>query len=261
MKKLVATLALALAASLPLTTPAEADLSDILEAGVVKIGVPESFPPFGSLNDEGEHVGYDVDVAKLVAEDLGVEVEIVPIVSKQRIPFLETGRLDLVISTLGANPERAKSIWFSAAYAPFYTGLFAPSSVDVASIEDLSGLKVGLTGGTIEDIQLTEAAPEGTEIVRFGDNAATQAAYVAGQVDAIVTSNVVAAALSEANPDLDLQTKYISKKGASFIGVKKGEVDLLQWVNVWIMHKKLNGTLNEISLEWLGQPLPELPTF
>ncbi|MEM1344950.1 MAG: transporter substrate-binding domain-containing protein, partial [Pseudomonadota bacterium] len=101
----------------------------------------------------------------------------------------------------------------------------------------------------------------GTEIIRFGDNAATQAAYVAGQVDAIVTSNVVAASLAEANPDLDLQTKYISKEGASFIGVRKGEIDLLQWVNVWIMHKKLNGTLDEISQKWLGQPLPPLPTF
>ncbi len=261
MKRSILSTVLACAVGLGATIPAQADLSDILAAGIVKIGVPESFPPFGSLNDEGEHVGYDVDVAKLVAEDLGVEVEIVPIVSKQRIPFLETGRLDLVISTLGANPERAKSIWFSAAYAPFYTGLFAPSTKTVSTIKDLSGLKVGLTGGTIEDIQLTEAAPDGTEIVRFGDNAATQAAYVAGQVDAIVTSNVVAAALSEANPGLDLQTKYISKKGASFVGVKKGEVDLLQWVNVWIMHKKLNGTLDEISMEWLGQPLPDLPTF
>lgn len=257
----IKSLALSALLTLPAATAALAELSDILEAGVVKIGVPESFPPFGSLNDEGEHVGYDVDIAKLIAEDLGVEVEIVPVVSKQRIPFLETDRLDLVVSTLGANPTRAKSIWFSAAYAPFYTGAFGPPSVAVSGIADLAGKKVGLTGGTIEDIQLTEEAPEGTEILRFGDNAATQAALVAGQVDVIITSNVVAAALGEANPELELQTKYISKEGASFIGVKKGDIDLLQWVNVFIMHKKLNGTLNDISLQWLGQPLPDLPTF
>ncbi|MEP1649735.1 MAG: transporter substrate-binding domain-containing protein [Paracoccaceae bacterium] len=261
MKTLLKTLAAAALIALPIAGPAQADLTDILEAGVVKIGVPESFPPFGSLNEEGEHVGYDVDVAMLIAEDLGVEVEIIPVVSKQRIPFLETDKLDLVISTLGANPERAKSIWFSAAYAPFYTGAFGKADLAVESIADLGGLKVGLTGGTIEDIQVTEEAPEGTAILRFGDNAATQAAYVAGQVDAIITSNVVAASLSEANPGLDLSTKYISKYGASFIGIEKGEIDLLQWVNVWIMHKKLNGTLNEISVKWLGQPLPELPTF
>ena len=57
-----------------------ADLSAILSAGVVKIAVPESFPPFGSVGASGEHEGYDVDVAKLIAKDLGVELELVPVV-------------------------------------------------------------------------------------------------------------------------------------------------------------------------------------
>ena len=124
---------------------AKADLSEILEAGVIKIGVPESFAPFGSLGADGELEGYDIDVAKMIAEDLGVKLELVPIVSKQRIPFLETGRLDLVISTLGANPERAKSIWYSSSYAPFYSAAFAASDKKIASIKDLSGMTVGLT--------------------------------------------------------------------------------------------------------------------
>ena len=95
------------------------DLSDILSSGKVKIAVPEAFAPFGSVGATGEHEGYDVDVAKLIAKDLGVELELVPVVSKRRIPFLETDRVDLVISTMGANPSRAKSINFSSAYAPF----------------------------------------------------------------------------------------------------------------------------------------------
>ena len=65
-----------------------ADLSEILSSGVVKIAVPESFPPFGSVGASGAHEGYDVDVAKLIAKDLGVKLELVPVVSKQRIPFL-----------------------------------------------------------------------------------------------------------------------------------------------------------------------------
>ena len=96
-----------------------ADLSDILKKGEVKIAVPEAFPPFGAVGKSGEHEGYDVDVAKLIAKDLGVKLKIVPVVSKQRIPFLETDKVDLVISTMGANPKRAKSINFSSAYAPF----------------------------------------------------------------------------------------------------------------------------------------------
>ena len=97
-----------------LNSIAFADLKDILSSGKVKIAVPESFSPFGSIGPEGTHVGYDVDVAKLVAKDLGVKLELVPVSSKQRIPFLETDRVDLVISTMGANPSRAKSINFSS---------------------------------------------------------------------------------------------------------------------------------------------------
>lgn len=253
--------AAALALALPLSAPAQADLADILESGVVKIAVPENFPPFGALGPEGEHVGYDVSVAKLIAEDLGVELELVPVVSKQRIPFLETDRVDLVISTMGANPSRAKSIWFSAAYAPFYSGAFAAAEKPITSAADLGGMKVGLTGGTLEDLELTKVAPEGTEIIRFGDNAATQAAFVSGQVDVLVAGNTLAAAIAESNPELGVSRKFIIKDSPAFIGVKKGNYDLLQWVNVFILHKKLGGDLNEISLEWLGQPLPPLPTF
>lgn len=255
-KRVLAAGAVAIAA-----LPVHADLADILSEGAIQIAVPENFPPFGSLGAEGEYVGYDVDVAKLIAEDLGVELELVPVTSKQRIPFLETDRVDLVISSMGANPERAKSIWFSSAYAPFYSGAFAASGVAVESPADLAGLKVGLTGGTLEDLELTESAPDGTEIIRFGDNAATLAAFTSGQVDVLVTGNTVAATLSADNPDLDMETKFIIKESPAFIGVKKGNFDLLQWVNVFILHKTLGGQLNDLSETWLGQPLPDLPAL
>lgn len=251
----------ALTLGLALTSPAQADLADILSAGKIKIGIPENFPPFGSLGAEGEYVGYDVDVAKLIAKDLEVEIELVPVTSKQRIPFLETDKVDLVISSMGANPSRAKSIWFSSAYAPFFSGAFAKKDMAISSPADLSGKKIGLTGGTLEDLELTESAPKDAEIVRFGDNAATLAAYLSGQVDVLVTGNTVAAKLSADNPDLGIETKFIIKESPAFIGIKKGQFDLLQWVNVFILHKKLGGQLNTLSVKWLGQKLPPLPAL
>ncbi|SEL13714.1 transporter substrate-binding domain-containing protein [Pacificibacter marinus] len=247
--------------AVPFSAPAQADLADILSAGVIKIAVPESFAPFGSLGIEGEHVGYDVDVAKLMAENLGVDLEIVPVVSKQRIPFLETGRVDLIISSLGANPERAKSIWFSAAYAPFYSGVFASEDTMITSAADLSGMAVGVTGGNLEDLELSKIAPSDANIIRFGDDAATLAAYTSGQVDVLVTGNTAAAQLAVDSPDVSIDTKLILKESPAFIGIKKGDFDLLQWVNVFILHKKLGGELDAISEEWFGQPLPPLPTF
>lgn len=259
MRKL--TIAAFACAALVQAAPASADLSDILKAGKVKIAVPENFPPFGSIGADGEYEGYDVDVAKLVAKDLGVELELVPVTSKQRIPFLETDRVDLVISVMGANPGRAKSIWFSSAYAPFYSGAFAKKDMMVKSVADLAGKKVGLTGGTLEDLELTKVAPKGTEIIRFGDNAATIAAYASGQTDVIVTGNTLAADFAKKNPDFGIETKFIIKESPCFIGVKKGSFDLLQWVNVFILHKTLGGELEGLSQKWLGQKLPPLPSM
>ena len=244
-----------------MASPAAANLDEILNEGTIEIGVPENFPPFGSLGAEGEYEGYDVDVARMIAKDLGVDLELVPITSKQRIPYLETDRVDLVISSMGANPTRAKSIWFSNAYAPFFSGAFAAPDVAVSSPDDLTGLKAGVTGGTIEDIELSNMAPDGVQIVRFGDNAATLEAYKSGQVDVLVTGNTVAANLAANNDDVQLETKFVIKESPAFMGIKKGNMDLLRWVNVFILHKRLGGELDDLSQKWLGQKLPDLPTL
>jgi len=190
-----------------------------------------------------------------------VKVEIVPVTSKQRIPFLTSGKVDLVISSMGANPERAKSIWFSSAYAAFFWGAFAADKLGISGPSDLAGLKVGLTGGTLEDLELSKVAPDSAEIVRFGDNAATISAYVAGQVDVMVTDNTVAANVGADNPKLGLETKFIIKDSPVFIGVRTGEMNMPQWVNVFIQHKKLGRELNAMSEKWFGQKLPPLPAL
>ncbi len=236
-------------------------LNDILNKGKVKIGVPENFPPFGSVGENFTHVGYDVDVAELVAKDLGVELELIPITSKQRIPYLTSGKVDLVISSMGANPKRAKSIWFSSAYAPFFSAAFASKKIDIASPKDLAGKKIGVTGGTIEDLELSKVLPEGAKMTRFGDNAATISAFVAKQVDVLVTGNTVAAKVAKENPNLMVETKFIVRQSPAFIGVRAGEMNMLQWVNVFVLHKKLGGQLNDLSLKWLGQKLPPLPSL
>jgi polar amino acid transport system substrate-binding protein len=249
------------ALAIPFTHSYADQLADILKSGEIKIAVPENFPPFGSVGKSLEHEGYDVDVAALIAENLGVELEVVPVTSKQRIPFLSSGKVDLVISSMGANPERAKSIWFSSAYAPFFSGAFAASDLNISSADDLSGLKIGLTGGTLEDLELTKIAPEDAEITRFGDNAATISAFVAKQVDVLVTGNTVAAKVAADNADLSIETKFIIKESPAFMGVRSGEMNMLQWVNVFILHKKLGGELNELSEKWFGQSLPPLPSL
>ena len=79
-----------------------ADLQEILENGKVRIGVPVDVPPFGFVDANNEPVGLDVDVARMIGEALGVEVELQQITGANRIPYLVTDRLDMVISAMGA---------------------------------------------------------------------------------------------------------------------------------------------------------------
>ncbi|NET10697.1 MAG: transporter substrate-binding domain-containing protein [Merismopedia sp. SIO2A8] len=237
-------------------------LDSIIESGTIKIGVPQDFAPFGSVDANGDLEGYDIDVATLLAENLGVELELVPVISDNRIPFLQTNKADLVISSMGANPERAKSIFFSIPYAPFFSGIYGSSDISgVGGFGDLGGYKVGVTQGTLEDLELTDATGDDVSIERFADNSLTASALISGQVDMIATGNVVAAELSKNNPDKSIEGKFIIKESPAHIGLRRGEIDLLQWVNTFVYHKRLGGDLDNFSQKWLGEPLPPLPAF
>ncbi|MEM9005283.1 MAG: transporter substrate-binding domain-containing protein [Cyanobacteria bacterium P01_F01_bin.86] len=237
-------------------------LDSIIEAGTIKIAVPQDFAPFGSVDASGNLEGYDIDVATLISEDLGVELELVPVTSDNRIPFLQTNKADLVISSMGANPERAKSIFFSIPYAPFFSGLYGSAEItDVGGFADLSGYKVGVTQGTLEDLELSDAVADDVQIERFADNSLTASSLISGQVDMIATGNVVAAELAKNNPDKNIEGKFIIKESPAHIGLRRGEIDLLQWVNTFVYHKRLGGDLDDFSQKWLGEPLPPLPAF
>jgi len=249
-----------LIAGLITTGAAHADLDDIIERGKVVIAVPQDFAPFGSVGPDLKPEGYDVDVAALIAKDLEVELELVPVTSANRIPFLQSGKVDIVISSMGANPGRAKSIWFTAPYAPFFSGVFAAPDKAIASAADMSGMTIAVTRGTLEDLELTDMIEGDTTMRRFEDNATTIAAYLSGQADVLVTGNVIVAKMAEDNPDVAIETKFVIKNSPAFMGIAKGNMDLLQWLDIFILHKKLGGDLDDLSMKWFGQPLPPLPS-
>ncbi|WP_246249057.1 transporter substrate-binding domain-containing protein [Chelativorans alearense] len=238
--------------------PAMADaLEDVMSRGVLRVAVPQDFPPFGSVGTDMAPVGYDIDMANLIAEKLGVEAELVPVTSANRIPYLQTGKVDLVISSLGKNAEREAVIDFTDAYAPFFNGVFAPDDVAVSSAEDLAGKTVGVTRGAIEDLELTEIAPSDAVIKRYEDNNGTISAFLSGQVDVVATGNVVAAAILERNPPKRPEMKFLIKNSPCYIGLNKNEPALVEKVNAIIAEAKTDGSLDAISQKWLGAGLPE----
>ena len=234
------------------------DLDRIIETGLVRIAVPQDLPPFGSIRN-GQVEGYDVDIAKLVATELGVRLQLVPVTSVNRIPALLTDRVDLVIANLGISPDRAKTIAFSTPYAPVFSGVFGAPELVVKGPADLRGKKTAVTRDTIEDRDLTKIAPQGAEIVRFDDNDATISAFLSGKADLIATGNVVAAALLKQHPQKTIEAKFRIKQSPPGIGLRRGASELLNWVNVFVFQSKLNGDLDRLSRQWFNEPLPELP--
>ena len=176
---------MAVAAIFATASASRADaLADITARGTIRVAVPQDFPPFGSVGTDMAPMGYDIDMANLIAEKLGVKTELVPVTSANRIPYLQTNKVDLVISSLGKNAEREKVIDFSVAYAPFFNGVFAPADVAVTKAEDLAGKTIGVTRGAVEDLELTKIAPADAVIKRYEDNNGTISAFLSGQVDA-----------------------------------------------------------------------------
>lgn len=226
-------------------------LDDVMKNKVLKVAVPQDFPPFGSVGADMKPVGYDIDVAHLIAKDMGVAVELVPVSSANRIPYLTTKKVDLVISSLGKNPEREKAIDFSAAYAPFFSGVFGSDHEAVGKVEDLGGKTVGVTRGSIEDLELSKIAPANATIKRFEDNNATISAYLSGQVPLIATGNVVAGTISEKQTAKKLDFKFMIKNSPCYVGVNKGEPKLVERVNAALAKIKKDGSLDAVAKKWM----------
>lgn len=257
MKLIRLALAALAAAALAFPAAARADaLADIKKAGVLKVAVPQDFPPFGTVGADLKPQGYDIDMAELLAKELGVKVELVPVTSANRIPYLTTKKVDLVISSLGKNPDREKVIDFASAYAPFFNGVFGPADQKVTKVEELAGKTLGVTRGAVEDLEISKIAPPTTNIKRYEDNNGTISAFLSGQVQLVATGNVVAAAILAKNPPKRPEVKFLIKDSPCYVGLNKGEPALLAAVNDAVAKAKKDGRLDAIAKKWLGAPLP-----
>src|SRR5437868_2084167 len=148
---------------------ARADLKEILDKGTIRIGTQMDNPPFGYLDTAGKPTGFDIELGQMIGKALGVKVEVEQIIGANRIPYLLTNKIDLVISGMGATPERAVQVMFTSPYAALYLGVYGHKATAVSSPDQLDTLRISATKGTTQDLTLTAMAPK-ANIVRFEDD-------------------------------------------------------------------------------------------
>jgi polar amino acid transport system substrate-binding protein len=259
MKKLVSALAVAAVATVGFAAAAAADqLDDIRKSGKIRIAVDLGVPPYGMTDDKMQPTGSDIETAKLLAADWGLQFEHVPTTGASRIPSLQTGKADLVISTLSITPERAKVIVFSKGYAVLRTVIAAPKSITLKSMADLDGKTVGTVRGTTHDTQLTKEGPKGMKLVRYEDDATEAQAFLSGQVDIFSTAELLVAPIDKKNPARQVEVKFVLDTFKLAVGVKKDEKRLLEEVDKWIATNLKNGKLDAIYKKYHGNGLPDV---
>jgi len=230
-------------------------LDDIAKAGTVRIGLFEDFPPFASLGSDMKIQGYDVEMAEKLAAALGVKPEIVGITGQNRIPYLTEGKVDLLLS-IGFSDERAQVVDFTDPYAPYYIAVMGPEEVAVKGAADLAGKTIAVNRGTLEDTEVTKVAPADADIQRYNDYNGVISAFLSGQAQLMVVGNDVGATILAKNPAIKPVEKFQLLTSPSNMAVKKGETGLQKKLNEILAGMKKDGTLNEMAVKWLKQPLP-----
>ncbi len=257
-RRILTTVAALCLAGISVTASADT-LDTIKQRKKVLIAVDIGAPPYGFLDTAAKQAGSDVEAARLLAKDLGVELEIVPVSGPNRVPFLLTKKADIVMASFSITDERKKVIDFSEPYGVVPIVVAGPKGATLKSFADLSGKNVAVTRGTTSDQELSRGTKEisGVTIVRYEDDATTNTAVATGQQDYLAAAPSVVPAVKKANPARDIETKFVMKSFPYGVGLRKGEPELKAWVDAWVKTNLKNGKFNEIYTRHFGISLPE----
>src|SRR5918992_3076411 len=228
----------------------------IQEKGEITIGVKYDVPPFGFQNPQNDQIeGFDVDLGKAVAEELGVKPKFIEAISDNRIPFLMDGTADLILSTMTINAERVQEIDFSDPYYIATGRILTKTDSDIQGLEDLAGRRVCTALGSTYEETIREQAPEAD--LRLVDSYSECLELLQnGAVDAVSTDDVILTGMIIQDDTLHLVGDELTTEpyGA---GIKKGETEMVELVNQVFDEMKQDGRWQEIYDKWVGQYVEE----
>ena len=257
MKKLFSiVLTLILTLSIPSAALADAQartLDEIKESGKLVIGVFSDKKPFGYVDEYGEYQGYDVVFARRLAEDLGVELELVSVDAPNRVEYLTSAKVDIILANFTVTPERAEVVDFALPYMKVALGVVSPDSALITSLEDLRNKTLIVSKGTTAETWFTANEPD-VKLLKFDTYTETFNALLDGRGDALSTDNTEVLAWAIENPGFTVGIESLGSLDTIAPAVQKGNESVLTYINEEIVklaeeqffHADYDATLKDV---------------
>ena len=231
-----------------------ATLQDVKRRGKLIAGVKTDYPPLGFLDKNGGNEGFDIDIAKAIAKELfGNEeaVQFVPVTSGDRIAFLTSKKIDVVVATFTITEERKREVDFSSPY--FITGqlILVRGDSKITKYQDLAGKKVATVRGSTGDIAIKELVPT-AERVKFEGNFEALQALKEHRIEAFVQDFVLLYDLLRKNPGLKMANLQPFRPARYGLAVRKGDKEWLDFINSTLVKMKESGEYEKLLKKWFG---------
>lgn len=230
-------------------------LQDVKARGKLIAGVKTDFPPFGFVDEKGVNKGFDPDIAKALAKELfGKEeaVEFVTVTSANRIPFLTTGKIDIILASMTITEERKKVIDYSIPY--FMSGhlILIHKDSKIEKYQDLAGKKVSTTQGSTGDIVIGELVPT-AERIKFQHNSESLQAMKDRRTEAFIQDDVLLLDLQKRNPELKIVGWPPFRPAPYGLGMRKGDKEWVDFVDATLTKMQKTGDYQKLWDKWFGE--------
>ncbi len=267
MKKILATVLAALLMMICVAALAEdTGLADVLAKGKLIMGFDEAYPPFGFVSEDGEHVGFDIDLAKEVAKRLGVELVLQPISWDAKELELNGGNIDCIWSGLTITQERLEQMTFTIPYVANEQIMVVMADSGIASIADTAGLVLG-TQTASASVDALEANPDVKnalgEIVLSDDFVAALMDLRLGGIDVLLIDSTVGNyyIAQQADPSAFVVLPEVLQAEEYGIAVRKGEVTLADAITAQLIAIEEDGTLDTIRAAWFANDVTTIAKY
>lgn len=205
-------------------------VEEIKQGGSITIGVFSDKNPFGYVDNNGEYQGYDVYFAKRIAQDMGVELNLVPVEAASRVEFLQTSKVDIILANFTVTDERKEKVDFALPYMKVALGVVSPDSAVITDAEQLNGKTLIVVKGTTAETYFTENYPE-IKLQKYDEYNEAYSALQDGRGDAFSTDNTEVLAWAMNNPGFTVGIESLGSTDAIAPAVAKGNESLLNWLN------------------------------